>query len=154
MPEIALGQYPPSAFHFKVVFTSDLSITDTSFQEVSGIGASLETEPYHEGGENTSLLQLPTRITPTKLVLKRGITTVASRLVAWCRSVLEDGFVDGIQTKSLNVLLLDENHVPVRGWAFENAYPVGWEIESLQSTKNEVAIEKIELHYSRVSRLM
>lgn len=154
MPDMALGQYPLSAFHFKVVFTSDQSITDTSFQEVSGIGASLETEPYHEGGENSAVLQLPTKLAPSKLVLKRGITTLESRLVAWCRSVLEDGFVNGIQTKSLNVLLLDENHDPVRGWAFENAYPVGWEIESLQSTKNEVAIEKIELHYSRVSRLI
>lgn len=151
---MSMGQYPPPAFHFKVVFTSDPSITDTSFQEVAGIGASLETEPYHEGGENASLLQLPTRKNHARLVLKRGVASVASRLVAWCRSVLEDGFVNGIQTKSFNVLLLDENQEPVRVWSFENAYPVSWEIESLVSTKNEVAIEKIELHYSRVSRLV
>jgi phage tail-like protein len=100
------------------------------------------------------MLQLPTKMTHSNLVLKRGVTPVASRLVAWCRSVLEDGFVEGIQTKSINVLLLDENQVPIRVWSFENAYPVGWEIENLQSTKNEVAIEKIELHYSRVSRLL
>lgn len=154
MSDMAARQYPLSAFHFKVVFTSDKSITDTSFQEVGGIGVSLETEPYHEGGENSAMLQLPTKMSHSKLVLKRGVTTQSSGLLDWCRSTLENGFVDGIQTKSLNVLLLDEKHDPVRAWAFENAYPVGWEIESLQSTKNEVAIEKIELHYSRVSRLI
>lgn len=154
MPETSVGQYPPSAFHFKVVFASDRNITDTSFQEVSGIGSSLETEPYREGGENSSVLQLPTGMAASKLVLKRGVAAVGSGLVAWCRAVLENGFVDGIQTKSINVYLLDENHSPVRAWSFEHAYPVGWEIEGLQSTKNEVAIEKIELHYGRVSRLI
>lgn len=146
--------YPPPAFHFQVAFTGDLTITDTSFQEVSGISTTLDTEPYHEGGENAFVLQLPTKMSHPKLVLKRGVATTASRLVAWCRTVLEDGFVGGIKTKSLHVSLLDENHLPVRVWSFENAYPVGWEIESLNATKNEVAIEKIELHYSRVSRIV
>jgi phage tail-like protein len=147
------GPYPPPAFHFQVVFTGDPSITDTAFQEVSGIGATLDTEPYHEGGENSFLLQLPTGMSHPKLVLKRGVATTGSKLVAWCRSVLEEGFVAGINTKSLHISLLDENHAPVRVWSLENAYPVGWEVESFNATKNEVAIEKIELHYSRVTRI-
>lgn len=148
------GPYPPPAFHFQVVFTGDPAITDTSFQEVSGISTTLDTEPYHEGGENSHLWQLPTRMSHPKLVLRRGIATTASRLVAWCRDVLENGFVDGIKTKSLHVALLDAEHTRVRVWSFENAFPVGWEIDGFNATKNEVAIEKIELQYSRVSRIL
>eukprot|EP01037_Dinobryon_pediforme_P023061 gene23061-24404_t len=36
--------YPPSAFHFKVAFAATLGLTDTSFQEVSGISADVDTE--------------------------------------------------------------------------------------------------------------
>jgi phage tail-like protein len=45
-------------------------------------------------------------------------------------------------------MLLNERSIPVATWSFSNAYPVHWEIESLNSMKNEVAIEKIELSYS------
>jgi len=145
------GEYPLPAFYFMVVF-EDKSISDTSFQEVSGITTNMETDAYHEGGENHSMLHLPTKITQSKLVLKRGITTATSGLVDWCKNVLEGGLYNGIETKSLSVRLLNEKSNPVRVWNFENAYPVNWEIGSLNSTKNEVAIEKIELQYQRVIR--
>ncbi|TPW15554.1 MAG: hypothetical protein FD130_1178, partial [Halothiobacillaceae bacterium] len=39
-------------------------------------------------------------------------------------------------------------------WTFANAYPVSWEVESFSSTKNEVAIEKLELSYNYSNRMM
>lgn len=142
----------PVAFYFKVAFGSDGGDIDAAFQEVSGISTTLETEAYHEGGQNDFVVQLPTKIAHSKLVLKRGIAKASSNLVKWCVDVLEDGFPKGVKPALVSVRLLNAEHEAVRVWNFENAYPVGWEIESLNSTKNEVAIEKIELQYSRVKR--
>ena len=51
--------YQPAAFYFSVRFSGTGGMSDTSFQEVSGISSELETETYAEAGENgyTHLLQ-------------------------------------------------------------------------------------------------
>ena len=53
------GDYPPSAFYFKVVFGATLGMTDTSFQDVSGISTEVTTEDVIEGGENRFVHKLP-----------------------------------------------------------------------------------------------
>ena len=52
----------------------------------------------------------------------------------------------------LQVALLDESGQPLRLWTFDGAYPVKWEVEAFGATKNEVAIEKLELNYTVVTR--
>ena len=54
----------------------------------------------------------------------------------------------------VQVHLIGGDKVPVRSWAFSNAYPVSWEVDGFNSTKNEVAIETIELRYSYLSRIL
>lgn len=146
--------YPPSAFHFKVVFSAFAGQSDTSFQEVSGIGSEIDLEEVVEGGENRYVHRLPKAVKHPKLVLKRGIAGLASPLVLWCKSVLESGLAVPIMPMPIMVYLLDEEHNPIRGWSFANAYPVNWEIDGFNSTKNEVAIEKIELSYNYANRLL
>jgi phage tail-like protein len=144
--------YPLPAFYFKVVFAA-LGNSDTSFQEVSGISSEMETEPIVEGGNQYSLL-LPKSLKHANLVLKRGIADVSSPLVAWCRAVLETDFTVPIMPSLVSVHLLGEQGTPLCGWEFANAYPVKWNIESFSSTKNEVAIETIELCYLSSSRTL
>lgn len=146
------GGYPPPAFHFTVVFGGPQGKGDSSFQEVGGIGPEMETESYTEGGENRYVHQLPKAIKHPKLVLKRGIAKITSPLIKWCIDVLEGGFIDSIEPRMLHVYLLNENAEPMRGWSFADAYPVQWEIESFNSTKNQVAIESIKLIYTHSSR--
>jgi len=146
------SDYPLPAFHFKVVFAG--SLQDTSFQEVSGIGSKMETEPYQEGGENRFAHQLPKGATHGNLVLKRGVAGISSPLVRWCRDVLEGGLASSVATKTLLVSLLNESRLPVRGWSFARAFPVKWEVEAFNSTKNQVAIETIELSYSVSNRVL
>ncbi|HHJ80066.1 MAG TPA: phage tail protein [Candidatus Tenderia electrophaga] len=149
-----MSDYQPSAFYFKVAFAATAGMSDTSFQEVSGIGSEIETEPYTEGGENRYVHQLPTSVKHPKLVLKRGIATMTSPLVVWCRSVFEGDFAAPIVPMAMMVHLMNENKVPIRAWSFANAFPVSWEVESFNSTKNEVAIEKIELNYNYSNRVI
>ncbi len=144
--------YPLPAFHFKVVIGANLIGADTSFQEVTGIGPEIETEDIHEGGENRYMHHLPKSIKHPKLVLKRGIAKKNSSLVKWCIKILEE-FDTPFEPKLIHVFLLNAHRIPIRAWSFANAYPVKWEVESFNSTKNEVAIEKIELSYSSSNRI-
>ena len=150
---LSAGQYPPSAFSFKLVFARFPGF-DTSFQEVSGIGSEITFKEVIEGGENRFVHRLPTSVKHPMLTLKRGIASLKSPLVIWCKSVLEGDFAAPISPRSLLVFLLDENQAPLRGWSFKNAYPVKWEIDSFNSTKNEVAIETIELSYNYSNRIV
>ncbi len=151
---MADNDYPPAAFYFKVAFAATAGIFDTSFQDVSGIGSEIETEPYVEGGENRYVHQLPKSVKHPKLVLKRGIAKTTSPLVLWCRSVFEGDFAIPIVPMPVMVYLMNENKIPIRAWSFANAYPVNWEVENFNSTKNEVAIEKIELSYNYSNRVI
>jgi phage tail-like protein len=142
---------PPAAFSFSVTFGSQDQ--DTSFQEVSGISSEMNTEDVVEGGENNFVHKLPTGIKGINLELKRGIAPLSSALVTWCKSVLEGGFTEAIVPKTILVHLLDENQDPLRSWEFANAYPIKWDVEGFNSTKNELAIEKIVLAYNTLKRI-
>lgn len=147
------GDYPPPAFYFKVNFSRFGNDSDTSFQEVSGIRQEMETEDVAEGGENGFVLRLPKSIKYPKLVLKRGIATKKSELVKWCCSVLEGGFTKPIEPMPfVQVGLMNADGKPIRVWTFTNVYPVKWEVDSFNSTKNEVSIETIELSYNEFTR--
>ncbi len=151
----ALGEnsvYPLPAFHFKLEFT-DAPGEDTAFQEVSGIASEMDIQEVVEGGENRFVHRLPKGVKHPLLSLKRGIADQDSKLVDWCKLVLEGDLHSRVKTQEVLVYLLDENHNPIRGWSFVNAYPVKWEIDSFNSTKNEVAIEKIELAYQNAVRI-
>lgn len=145
------GDYPLPAFYFKVTFSAK-GDEDAAFQEVSGIGSRIETESYAEGGENRFEYRLPKAVRHPRLVLKRGIAPYDSPLVEWCKSVLEDGFSKPIEPKLIHVMLLNEEGAAARMWSFADAYPVNWEVESFNATKNAVAIEKIELAYTTSRR--
>jgi len=147
-----ISPYPHPAFHFKVVFALSSGITDMSFQEVSGIGPEIQSEDVTEGGENRFVHRLPKGVKHPRLVLKRGVASQLSPLVRWCRKVLEGDFSEPIVPTQVGVTLLDEKGIPVAVWSVTGAYPVKWEIEAFNSTKNDVAIEKIELNYSYSTR--
>lgn len=151
---MANDDYPPSAFYFKVVFSGAGAMQDNSFQDVSGISSSIETEPYTELSENRFVYQLPKSIKFDNLILKRGIAKMKSPLVRWCNSIFSGNFTKPIVPKQILVYLMNENKVPIRGWSFENAYPVKWTIDNFNSTKNEVAIETIELKYNYMDRII
>ncbi len=143
--------YPPPAFYFKLSFGESPNV-DNSFQEVSGIGSEVDVQEVVEGGENRFVHRLPKGVKHPLLSLKRGIAGTDSILVQWCKSILEGDFIKPITTKNLDVFLLDAKGNPLRSWSFADAYPVKWEIDSFNSTKNEVAIEKIEISYTSSER--
>lgn len=146
--------YPAPAFYFKVAFAAAELRGDSSFQEVSGLGSELAFEEVREGGENRYVQRLPTGVKHPPLELKRGVGSVDSPLVQWCRAVMDGEGLARIQTLPLAVYLMNADKVPIRAWQFADAFPVKWEFDPFNSTKNEVAIEKIVLSYSYSTRII
>jgi phage tail-like protein len=146
------NDYPLPAFHFKLVF-SKMPGADTSFQEVSGVSSEIDVQEVVEGGENRFVHRLPKGVKHPLLNLKRGVAGITSPLVIWCKSILEGDLIKPIKTQNIAVFLLDHAQIPVRGWGFTKAYPVKWEVDSFNSTKNEVAIETIQLSYNSSTRI-
>ena len=145
---IAYRTAVPVSFQFAVSFGSTTSVREAAFREVSGLSSELNIESVTEGGENRFVHQLPNGLKQSRLVLKRGVAANGTALVDWCKRILEGGLATRIEPKLVQVFLLDAAGDPLRGWAFENAYPVKWSVDALDARKNEVALETIELVYA------
>ncbi|MEM9836875.1 MAG: phage tail protein [Bacteroidota bacterium] len=146
---------PPVGFIFEVSILgkggSPGTPADSSFQEVSGISMKLETETIKEGGENRFVHKVPGRASYDDLVLKRGLVVRSSPLFTWCMNTITGGLNKKITPKTIKVSLLDanakNNHDPLMTWVFENAYPIKWEVSSLDATKSEIVVESISFTY-------
>lgn len=147
--------YPPPAFYFGVVVgggsgspSSGSPAVDGSFQDVSGIESEIDIEEVPEGGENRFVHRLPGRVKYPNLVLKRGLVTKDSLLANWFAETVGSNYVQPVEPRSVQVNLLGDDHYPRVSWFFDHAYPVKWQLGSLNSETNGVAVETLELAYN------
>lgn len=147
-----------TGFHFSLLIVPKLNeasialsvasaILDAAFHEVSGLSKEISTEDVVCGGENRFKYSLPGMTSSGKLVLKRGKVLNVSPLAEWCKSTLDGSMSEPIETKDLVILLLNQIGVPCMAWHFIGAYPVKWSGSDLNSDKNAVFIETIEMAY-------
>lgn len=142
--------YPPVGFLFKVEFIGLDGVTenDVRFQSVSGINMDIGTEELREGGENRFVHKLPQSAKYPNLILKRGMLT-DSGLIKWFENAVQNFDFKPI---TVQVSLMNEKIEPLVNWKFVNAYPVKWEISSLDSVRNEVVVDTIEIAYQYFTR--
>jgi phage tail-like protein len=149
--------FAPVGFYFRVRLLMKNSLPgaetkDTSFMEVSGIGATMETEVHKEGGNLDSSYTLITGFKYDTLKLKRGISPKNSDFSVWCNTNLIENVSKQIITGTLEISLLKDNDNSFCNWSFFNAYPIKWSLDSFSSKKNDLAIETIEVCYSNFKR--
>ena len=114
-------------------------VTAAAFRSVSGLAAEAEVIEFRELGGSHSI-KLPGRILYPNVTLRRGLTT-SRELWDWWETV-RDGT---LQRRTLLIALLDDSGQPVLRWTLREAWPVRWELSELDASKNEVAIETLEL---------
>ena len=136
------GYTPPTAFYFSVKFTG-FDDMDSSFQEVSGLKVTIDTEPKKEGGDNNFVHHLPMQPKYENLVLKRCLL-YNSKLDKWCRDAIENFKFD---PKDIKLALLGANGGTLASWTITQAFPISWELGTLNSTSNQLAIETLTLKY-------
>jgi phage tail-like protein len=138
----------PVAFYFQVKFGNE----EYAFKEVSGLEAEIELENIREGGVNNFEYKLPKQIKHGNLVLKRAILPLNCQLIVWVKKILEGDFDLYIYPKNIVISLLNEDSNPLYTWTCERAYPVKWNIESLDSKKNNILIETLEFAFASLKR--
>lgn len=136
---------PFSGFHFTVNFElmPQFSI-DTQFQSVSGLTTTMEMESIAEGGQNKFKISLPKGNDFDDLVLKRGVTNDFSGLRLWVNNALQS-FV--FVPANLIVMLLNEEHLPVKAWYVSKAIPKSLAISDFDAEENSMVIETLTLDY-------
>ena|ERR1700733_8949009 len=148
---MASSIYQTVNFHFKVQFDfdSDGNSIDVSFQSVTGLDSTMETETVKEGGENRFTHVLPVRRKFGPLVLKRGLLGPDDSLLT---EAFKDAFENDIFTpfKLVTIHLLDETHQSMMHWEVNNAWPLSWKIADLNAMEGAVLIETLELNYNRL----
>ncbi|HRN57333.1 MAG TPA: phage tail protein, partial [Agriterribacter sp.] len=139
--------YQTVNFHFRVEFVREAQALDISFQSVTGLDSTLDTETVKEGGENRFEHVIPVRRRYGPLILKRGVLTPAeSGITKWFNQVFDDEKVTPIPT--VHIKLLNEEHQPLMHWTVNNVWPRSWKIGELNAERGEVLIETLELNYN------
>ena len=118
-----------------------------SFQEVSGLEVSIETEDVQEGGQNSFTHKLPGRMSWPNITLKRGVTRQDS-LLKWLNESSGEQFAangNKLVRKSAAITLVDRTGTRLRSWDFADAYPVKWTGPSFAATSTDAATEELEI---------
>lgn len=158
--------YPPVAFAFRLqMLGAGLLADEAGFQEVSGLSMEMETESYHEGGQNLYKHTLPTGVKGGTLVLKRGMVSVEKPLYLWCERILQGGLNSPISPATFNLQLLGAQReapgpgaVPLpdnvlKSWTFLRAWPIKWSLSAFNSNESQVVLESLELSYTTQVRM-
>lgn len=143
----------PVSFHFQVEFLDDKNIGIVPFKEVSGLNTEIELESISEGGVNNFEHKLPKQVKHSNLILKGAVVLIDNGLISWIKNTLKNNFDIPIVRKDVKISLLNENQDPIYNWICNKAYPVKWDVEPLDSEKNNILIESFELVYETLKRI-
>jgi phage tail-like protein len=153
----ALGIMVDPAPAYKFFIYVELSgVIEAKFTEVSGLSVEREVETYYEGGNNDRVHHLPGRIKYGNITLKRGVT-FSRTLWDWFHkkptSPTGGSAKYGIVNKiPLSIILYSPYSViPARWYDLEEAFPVKLVGPSLNTDSNEIAIEELEIAYSKLT---
>ena len=131
-----MAEYPLTKFHFQV----DWGGTKIGFTEVTGLEVTTDKIEYRDGFSPEYVkTQMPGMQTYGDLTLTRGIFASDNEFYEWWNSVS----LNTIERRDITISLLNEEHVPVVVWKIKNAWPTKVTSTDLNSTGNDVAVEKL-----------
>lgn len=135
---------PYGAYNFLVQVTGvapNGQDVQASFTEVSGLTVDIQPIEYRAGNYPENHVIKETGLTKhSNLVLKRGIT---GHMDFW--NWIKMSMNGQTQRAEGAIMLLDENRQEVMRWTFRRGWPVKHTGPSLGATKNEIAMETLEL---------
>ena len=140
---------PLPVFCFWVQFTELEGTVDTYFKSVSGLRYETEVVPVRAGGANDTTFNLVGATKWSPLVLKQGFTVSASPasspLLKWREQWLTPGAK--MTRSSGTIVQLDTALTPKAAWKFFRGWPSKWELSEFDASKNELAIETLEISH-------
>ena len=134
---------PLPVFCFWVRFTNLPGNVETYFKSVSGLRYETEVIPVRAGGANDTTFNLVGGMKWSPLVLKQGFTS-SSALLQW-REKWTSG--EEMTRSGGSIIQLDTALQPQAQWDFVRGWPSKWEIGEFDASKNELAIETLEISH-------
>ena len=131
-------------------FLVDLKLGDAAeqafFKSVSGLSYETEVVEVREGGVNDTTFKLVGAMKWKNLVFKQGFTILneqqPSNLLKWREQWMTGEAMNRVTGK---VTMLNTALTPMATWTFYRGWPVKWEVGELDASKNELAIETLEV---------
>ncbi|MGD2207088.1 MAG: phage tail protein [Anaerolineae bacterium] len=136
---------PHAAFRFAVQIGG---INEAIFSECTLPPLEVEILEQKEGGYNTGVHQLPGRVKPGRITLKRGVAQ-SNELLKWYQDVV-GGKLQAAQ-RQVSVVMYDSMLSEIMRWNFKRAYPIKWTGPTFKTSESAVAIETLELAFAEVS---
>ena len=110
------------------------------FKSAGGLSYEVEATPIKEGGVNDTTWQVPGSVKWKNITLKRGFTA-DSELLQW----RNDWMSGKMSRKNIVITQLDSGLNEVAKWTAKDGFPMKWELSEYDASKNEVAIETLEI---------
>lgn len=126
-------------FRFNVIVDDIYLFTFTEFTLPS---LTMTPDKITEGGQNTFIHQLPTRVELGTIKLKHAITSEMS-LLGWYMDVMNGK----IAKRQVDVELIAPMGYAAIVWNFRDAYPIKWTGPMLKSDATGITIDEIEMVY-------
>ena len=131
---------PSSGFSILVEI---VGVGSSVFTEVESLGSESEVVEALEGGLNhQGGLKFPRRARFPNVTLRRGLTSDRT-LWDWRQAVVEGHSY----RREVLIALLDDAGRPVLRWRLHGAWPAKWALSELDASKDEQAMETVELAY-------
>ena len=121
----------------------EVSIDDDSlgvFNSCEGLGCDFVLEQREEGGNNSMVWQLPTRMKYTNVKLTRPIGADSAKLTKWFA-----GMVNGVKPTTMVISAKSRFDEKVAEWSLVGVIPVRWTGPSLNFDTVKVATETLEV---------
>ena len=110
------------------------------FNSCEGLGCEIVIEQREEGGNNSMIWQLPTRMKFTNVKLSRPIGADSAKLTKWFA-----GMVNGVQPTTMVISAMTMDERVVAEWSLFGVIPVRWTGPTLNFDTPKVATETLEV---------
>lgn len=110
------------------------------FNSCEGLGCEIVIEQREEGGNNSMIWQLPTRMKFTNVKLSRPIGADSAKLTKWFA-----GMVNGVQPTTMVISAMTMDERVVAEWSLFGVIPVRWTGPTLNFDSPKVATETLEV---------
>jgi len=126
-------------------------ITEGIFKEVTGLDSETEVVEHRVTGKGGNLIiqKVPGALKWSNVTLKQGVTD-DRKLHDW-RKKIEDGLVE-TNRKNGTITLYAPDGTAVAKYTIRKAWPCKFKGPALDSAKNEIAVQEIELAHEGLER--
>jgi phage tail-like protein len=111
-----------------------------TFNSCEGLGIEVVLETREEGGNNSLVWQLPSRLKYSNIKLSRPLSAQTAKVAQWFA-----GMVNGVEPKTATIAAMTADGTVVAQWGLLGVIPVRWSGPSLNLDSPKVATETVEI---------